>query len=200
MGIYIVAAIALIGGILTYLFFRKPKNRFLEDIGNLSSESRASVLLQATIFRLTLERDSPLISEILLDPQSQSKADCIDLRDALIEIVIEMRRSKKQAENRFHQMGMKITEEWQKSQSEHVHACSVWVQTVSAINSDHRADAEKLWKYLRESVPYLNKAVMTERERHEISTKLLLGSKYMNDLPEKYVIKEAVNWPTFIEQ
>jgi hypothetical protein len=196
VGTFVVLAIALVGGIVAYIIFRTPENRFLKDIAEFSPEMRAGVLLQATLLRLGLGADNPSISDLLMNPKSFPKEDCIYVRNLFLKIAGDMRRTKKNADNHFREMGMEVTPDWERLNSTLINAAHVWIQTT--LDMDNRVGAIALWQYLSESVPYLGRAIEVELERHEIAMRLELGSSksnFLNGLPPDLVINESMRRP-----
>jgi hypothetical protein len=173
-----------------------PKNQLLEDVRNMSKQSRAALLLQSTLLRLALESDDPRISDILLDPASHPNEDSIAVWKILIGILTKVQKERKAAEEGFPRIGMSFPMDLQNKYSEQVNACYVWLQTVGARHSHVPMDSESLWNYLREGVPYLSDAINALKEEDEVAIKLRLESgSFLNGLAVDRVLEEAARWP-----
>ena len=172
----------------------ETKNQLLKDVHAMSKQNRAALLLQSTLLRLCLDSDDPKISNILLDPDSYSKAERIQVWNLLTNILGNVQRDGKAAEEGMRRNGFNPADVIA-NYSEQSNACYVWLQTVGAQESIVSTDTELLWNYLREGVPYLGEAVRVLKDQHEVATKLKIESTFLFGLPVDHVIQEATRTP-----
>ena len=187
-----VVAIACIIAAVIYFLFRSTPNQFPTEIGNMTPQDRADVLVSATIWRLRWETDNPQFVGIFLSPNLFSPEVCNRLFQMLMDTVVQLRQNKQGLDRQLSAMG--VNDELPDAD---INGCRIWMGTIGTRSGQvKREDMLLVWKLLRDAIPFIDESMTALSERQEThrmlgrSTDLLLG------LDPRRVVQEARHTPT----